>query len=330
MDVNRIHRPLKLITLLRSGRGYDADSLAERLGVSRRTVFRDLKMLERAGVPYRFDHERSEYSISDAFFLPPLHLELEEAAALLLMTRKLLSQQVHPFYRHALNAALKIESSLPASWVRHCGELLDGVSIHWPPTSSTEAISDIFQSVQQAVAQHVRISVKYDSVYDGDEIDVMLEPLRIVFMSRGWYLIANSLAHREVRTFKIDRMIDVQVTDEHFKRDAHFTEDAHFGAAWCMIPEGRIYSVRLRFSAAVATSVEEVRWHGSQTTKRLDDDRLLFQVRVDGLGEIASWILSYGDQVEVLAPRELRDRVRQKASRAVALAKALDNDGATG
>ncbi len=330
MEVNRIHRPLKLITLLRSGRGLGVDSLAERLGVSRRTVFRDLKMLERAGVPYQFDRERSEYSISDTFFLPPLHLELEEAAALLLITRKFLSQQVHPLYRHALSAALKIESSLPASWIDHCGELLDGISIRWPPTSSTEIISDRFQSVQQAVAQHVLIKVKYDSVFDGKVIDILLKPLRIVFMSRGWYLIAHSFAHQEVRTFKIDRMTEVEVTDQDFKHDAHFNEEKHFGAAWQMIPEGRIFLVRLRFSPAVARSVEEVRWHTSQATKRLDDGRLFFQARVDGLSEITSWILSYGDQVEVLSPRTLRDRVRDKARRAVELADALDNDRTLG
>jgi proteasome accessory factor B len=178
--------------------------------------------------------------------------------------------------------------------------------------------------VQRALADRLRVVARYDSVFDGGEIKVVLEPLRLIFMSRGWYLFAHSLAHKQVRTFKLDRMVEVTVTEDHFKPDPEFSEKKYFGAAWRMIPDGKLYSVKLRFSEDVATSVEDVRWHDSQSTTRLEDGRLLFEARVDGLREISSWILGYGDQVEVLAPPELRERVRQKAQRIVAMANALD------
>lgn len=325
MNVSRIHRLLKLITLLRSRRRFDVEGLSRELRVSRRTLFRDLKMLELAGVPYEFDKDKQTYTIQDSFFLPPLHMNLPEALALLLLTRKALSRQVHPAYQHALDAALKIESHLPRSLLDYCGAWLDGISIRWPQTTPVDAVSDLFQTVQRALAKHMRIRVKYDSVYDGGEIQDVLEPMRLIFMSRGWYLIAKSLKRREFRTFKMDRMVAVTPLDDPFEPDPAFSEKAYFGAAWRMIPEGTIYSIKLRFSAEVAASVEEVRWHDSQRTTRLDDGRLLLEVQVDGLGEISSWILSYADQVEVLAPVVLRRRVGEKAARVVSLAAIRDD-----
>lgn len=324
MNVSRVYRLLKLITLLRSGRRYDAEALCAKVGISRRTLFRDLKMLELAGVPYRFEHERQAYAIADSFFLPPLHLDLQESLALLLATRKFISDQVHPMYQQAVNAALKVESNMPPAVLRYCGQWLDGVSVHWPPTSPTETVAELFRTVQHALANRMRIQARYDSVHDGKEISVLLEPLRLLFMSRGWYLLARSLAHDQVRTFKMDRLLEVVPTGDQFQPDLEFSEQEHFGAAWRMIPEGRIYSIKLRFSEEVASSVEEVQWHPSQSTTRLDDGRLLFEAEVDGLGEISAWVLGYGDRVEVLAPLELRDRIRKRAARMVGLARVLD------
>jgi proteasome accessory factor B len=327
MDVSRVYRLLKLITLLRSGRRFDVESLTSAMGVSRRTLFRDLKMLELAGVPYRFDEDRQAYSIADSFFLPPLDLNLEEALAVLLVTRKFVSRQIHPMYQHFLNAALKIESNLPSGLLEHCGRCLDGISVHWPPISPADAIADVFPTIQRALAKRTRLNARYDSVYDGGEIETVLEPLRLVFIARGWYVIAVSSAHGRLRTFKVDRMVRVADTGETFTPDPTFSETKYFGAAWRMIPEGRVYPIKLRFSTEVAASVEEVRWHESQSTARLDDGRLIFEAEVDGLRELSSWILGYGEHVEVLAPGELRELIRQRAAAVIRLAEALDNTG---
>lgn len=322
MKTTRVQRLLKSITLLRSGRRFDADTLAAEVGVSRRTLFRDLKLLEDVGLPCRFEHKDKTYSISGNMFLPALHLSVEEALALLLVTRKFLSPQVHPMYQQAVDAALKIEGVMPALLVEHCGNWLSGLSLRWPPSSSADAVSDIFQTIQRALAEHESLSARYDSVYDGGEIDVLLDPMRLVFMPRGWYLLAHSHLHGEVRTFKIDRMVEVRASGKHFEPDPSFSEREYFGKAWNMIPEGRIWHVKLRFSQVVAATIEEVHWHETQETQRLEDDSLLFEVDVDGLGEITAWILGYADQVEVLEPPELRQRIHEKAEKVVELTSA--------
>lgn len=326
MNVSRVYRLLKLITLLRSGRPMDADALAESLKVSRRTLFRDLNLLEHAGVPYTFEHNKNTYSIADSFFLQALHLSMEESLALLLVTRKFLSKQVHPLYQQALEAALKIESNLPAPVLEYCGKWLEGLSVRWSPSSSAEAISKPFEMLQHAVAHRVRLQMKYDSVYDKNEIDVTVDPLRIVFISRGWYFLAYSLEHKQVRLFKVDRIVDLKTTQETFTPPPDFSEASYFGKAWRMIPDGVIHKVKLRFCAEVAASVEEVQWHPTQTTTRLPDGKLLFEADVDGLREISPWVLSYGPQVEILAPRELRELLKERAHEIMALAEKVGQE----
>ncbi|MCK4602409.1 MAG: HTH domain-containing protein, partial [Phycisphaerae bacterium] len=89
MSVSRIYRLLQLITILQGRRSYTANELASELDVSRRTIFRDLKMLEFAHIPYYFDPDSGGYKISRHFFLPPINLTLSEALAMLLHTGRM-------------------------------------------------------------------------------------------------------------------------------------------------------------------------------------------------------------------------------------------------
>jgi len=82
-----------------------------------------------------------------------------------------------------------------------------------------------------------------------------------------------------------------------------------FGAAWRMIPEGKVRHISIVFEPLVATNVAEVQWHLSQKLTWLHGGRLRFEADVDGLGEISWWVLGYGDQATVEAPAELRKRI---------------------
>ena len=318
----RLKRLVQLIAVLRGGRRLRPDDLAEVLGVSRRTLFRDLELLEEAGMPYRFERHEGGYAIEQSQFLAPVHFDMEEALALILLTRKFLARSVHPAFRAASAAALKLEGALPDRVRAHIGDYLDPVSVQWPPMTDAASANGMFALLQRAMAETRRLRLSYDSIQDRRTIDVILDPWRLVFITRGWYLLAHSLTHGETRTFKLDRILKIEPTGEVAQPPPEgFSEKTHFGAAWRMIPEGQIHTVRLRFSAKVAPNVEEVLWHASQATQRLEDGRLDFTVRVDGLKEIQWWILGYGDQVEVLAPIELRQRIHEAARHMVAMSQ---------
>ncbi|MFQ6048353.1 MAG: helix-turn-helix transcriptional regulator [Phycisphaerae bacterium] len=319
MSVSRIYRLLRLIMLMRSGRSLDARDLAAELQVSRRTLFRDLKMLELAGVPYRYDARQGGYNISESFFLPPINLTVSEALALLLVTRKFISRQALPVYGDAARAAAKIESSLPASLLSQCGSLLATTDVRWGPLSEASSVDSAFVTLQQAIAQKRKVRIRYDSFYEKCEIELVLSPYRLVFASRAWYVLGYSDKHGSVRTFKLERLLKLDPLDQLYVQDEPFDVERYFGKAWQIIPDGKIYHVKLLFKPMVAGNVEEVLWHHTQRTRRQRDGSLIFEAEVDGLREIIWWILGYGDQVVVQGPPELRRRVRQMARRMVEL-----------
>ena len=76
-----------------------------------------------------------------------------------------------------------------------------------------------------------------------------------------------------------------------------------------MIPEGKLCYIKLKFSPKVAHNVAEVHWHSTQKAIWNDDGSVSLEFRVDGINEISWWILGYGDQVQVLAPKQLRKKV---------------------
>lgn len=311
--MKRIKRLLHLIQLLHQDQPISLETLRQELGVSRRTVFRDLTVLELAGVPCRFERQQRGYALDRAYFLPPVALTLEEALALMLLTRRALHRQLVPQHRSVASAALKVEACLPPSVRQHCGDVLAGVDFRYWPMSDAESITDLVAQLRQALAEHHKVALRYDSYSEGREIETVLHPYRLTFIRRGWYAIGMSECHGQVRTFKIERMTAARVLDEEFVPDEGFDLDEHFGNAWQMIRGDQRYHVVIRFSQQVAGNVEEVLWHKTQQTRRAADGSLVFEADVDGLGEIVWWVLGYGREAVVAEPPELRDLAAQHA-----------------
>ncbi|MGC9455797.1 MAG: helix-turn-helix transcriptional regulator [Phycisphaerae bacterium] len=311
--MSRIYRLLRLITMLQSGRSRSARELAEELEVSRRTVFRDLNVLEMAHVPYYYDQATGGYRINDHFFLPAVNLTLSEALAVVLLAGRVRTSQQLPPLGEAARAAVKVESALPPAIRDHVGTLVEKVNFSMAPVSAHEGHDETFEQLARAIVRRLSCRLVYISFYEKRQITTTVRPLRLVFHARAWYLIAYSVAHGEIRTFKLARIRKLTVTNRTFNspRDVDLAE--YFGDAWSMIPEGRLYNVHLHFEQKVAGNVAEVRWHHSQRVQWNEDGSMEFTATVDGLGEIGWWVLGYGDQVEVVSPKRLRRWIARTA-----------------
>jgi len=275
-------------------------------------------MLEMAHIPYYFDPASGGYRISRHFFLPPINLTLGEALSMLAMTGRIEGARDVPLVGHGTRAAVKLESSLPQSVRDFVGPVLDKLSVSLGPLADHAGLDGVFDSLSGAVVDRRICQLLYHSLYERRDIYLTVKPLRLVFMGRAWYLIGDSRTHREVRTFKLSRIMELTVTRRTFRKPRDVDLNKYFGNAWNMIPEGREYDVHLHFAPKVATNVAEVRWHKTQNAEFRPDGSLDYRVTVDGLGEISWWILGYGDQVEVIEPPALRRRIANVAESVVA------------
>jgi len=319
MKTSRISRVVGLLTTLQSGEGYAVGDLAKMFGTSRRTVFRDLKELQTVGVPYHYNAKNGGYAIDPEFFLPPIDLNLQEALGLLLLVHKASGQVQLPFKNSALLAALKIENNLPPKIRQYCNTTLQNISIRANPQAPSSDLDKNFAELQKAIAGKMKVSMQYHSFFEGQIIDIELCPYHLMHSRRAWYVLGFSDMHKSVRTFKLNRIMELKNTEKRFIDGERFDVNNYFGRAWSMMPEGKMYNIKLRFLPRVADNVAEVQWHSTQKVTRNGDGSAIVEFRVDGLGEITWWILGYGDQVEVLAPNVLRNKVLETAKNVIKL-----------
>jgi proteasome accessory factor B len=313
MKSSRISRIVQILTILQAGESYAVGDLAKMFGTSRRTIFRDLKELEAIGVPYHYDVKLGGYTIEPEFFLPPIDLNLQEALSLLLLVHKARGQIQLPFENSAALAALKIENNLPAKIRQYCNTALRNISTRAGAQAPMKTLDKTFAQLQKAITKKRKVNIEYHSLFEGKVIDLCLCPYHLMYNRRAWYVLGHSSLHSSIRTFKLNRIRKLQISDKCFVMEKGFDLYEHLGRAWSMIPEGRIYNVKLRFLPKVANNVAEVQWHGTQKVTRNSDGSATVEFRVDGLGEISWWILGYGDQVQILAPKALRNRVLETA-----------------
>jgi predicted DNA-binding transcriptional regulator YafY len=132
------------------------------------------------------------------------------------------------------------------------------------------------------------------------------------------YLLGWDEDRGAMRTFKIERIRDVRVLARSFESPEGASLERDLRRGWDIISDQPPTDIVLQFSAAVADRVLETTWHPLQETERKSDGTLRWRSTVSGILEIRLWILSWGDDVEVLEPPDLRDQVREILERAAA------------
>jgi predicted DNA-binding transcriptional regulator YafY len=204
---------------------------------------------------------------------------------------------------------MEIESILPLYIRQQCHDVLKNTSIKMAAQARHDKKEDTFALLQRAIRSKHKIEMTYNSFYEQEIITTILSPYHLYFGQRAWYIVGHSSLHLQERTFKVSRILTHKLLDKLYVMNKPFNIEKHFGLAWSMIPEGKLYQVKLHFSQQVAGNVAEVIWHQTQKLARLKDGALRFEAEVDGLNEIQWWIMGYGNQVKVLAPALLKKKI---------------------
>jgi predicted DNA-binding transcriptional regulator YafY len=313
MKHSRVGRIVKILTTLQSHEKYSPADLEKILGVSRRTIFRDLGELQSIGVPYKYEAKSVGYTIDPKFFLPPIDFNLAEALSLLMLVHKVRNYLPLPFRNSALLAGLKVENNLPAEVRKYCQTALAKVTIAPEPQTAIKLLDAIFITLQRAIKMKSKLGLLYHSLYERQPIMTTLHPYHLLYKNRSWYVIGFSEPHKMVRTFNLNRIKTVKTLSDCFVGGEDFDLQEYLGRAWMLRPVGRLYNIELKFLPLVAHNVSEVQWHSTQQAQWNEDGSVTLNFRVDGLGEIVWWVLGYGDQVQVLAPAALREKVLERA-----------------
>lgn len=286
MKSNKTNRIIQLLTVLRTRRQYTAADLAVVLGTSRRTVFRDLKSLQQAGLKCNFNPRYGHYAADSSFILPPLTLTAEEAFVLLLLVYKGRNHIDLPFRNTALIAGLKVENDLRPDIRRHCARTLRTVSLQPDPVATEELPDTTFVQIQKAIIDKRTINIRCYCPRERREIDMEFNPYKLLYSRHTWYLLGKSRTDERINALKLNYIKNVNILDTNFIGEPPFDLSDYLGRAWSMLPEGRLYNIKLRFTPEIAYDVAAVRWHKTQMVSFEDDGSAIVEFRVDGLNEI--------------------------------------------
>lgn len=312
------NRLLTLILLLQRQPNQKAAELATSLGVSVRTLHRYIEQLDEMGIPvYTERGPAGGFSLVRGYKMPPLIFSPEEAAAVCLGT-SLVSEMWGRLYEDAaLSAVTKLEALLPdeqrgeVAWARRS---LVAAGLYHP---GLDAQADTLEKLRHAIRELQRVSMRYQSASAPvpEPGERKLDPYAIVFRWGWWYVVGFCHRRGAVRTFRIDRIQEISLSNETFQAPADFDARTYMERSTQSQPQVHL---RLKFSKEAASIAHSNRLTWEEFEPQ-PDGSLVVALSVPDLNWAASTALSFGPLVEVLDPPELRQTVREWAQEIVNL-----------
>jgi predicted DNA-binding transcriptional regulator YafY len=317
---DRLARLLSVLRVLHAhgDAGVRPAEIARRTGISKRTVYRDLRALE-TEMQVPLWSENGRWGVQPGAFLPPLRLTLPEAMAVFLSAR-LVTRYADKYEPNLASAFEKLEEGLPDALREHVERTLDDLARRRLDPDFNRHVEDL----TRAWAERRVVRFRYTPArYEGSEREPRWAEVRPLLLepslaTHALYLIGHDETRDAIRTFKVERILDLSLTARTFEAPDSAELTLALSRAWDIIADQPETEVVLRFGPAVSARVREATWHPSQVVHELGDGSLEWRATVAGTIEIRLWILSWGDDVEVLAPPALRDDVAATLRRAAA------------
>ncbi len=305
---NTATRLITLIFLLQNQPNQKASELAEKLGVSLRTIHRYFEMLDEMGIPiYSERGPHGGFSLVRGYKMPPLVFTLEEAVAVALGTG-IVEEIWGELYRGSARGALaKLENLLPDEQVREVAWARSSLVATGMHRADLGSQTPALEKLRRAIREHRSVEMKYQSGQAQHSIQRGLDPYALVHRWGWWYVIGFCHTHQEVRTFRVDRISDVALSDKTFAQARDFELQDYLRNEMRSQPQ---ILARLRFAPEFAHLVNSnySYWAAVETKA---DGSIEATFPAPTLEWAASTALAYGPAVEVLEPLELRVMVTQ-------------------
>ena len=314
-------RLLRLLSLLENRRTVSAAEVAERLGVTTRTVRRDVTRLRELGYPVDVDPGRSGYSLGAGGRLPPLLLDDEEAFAIAHGLRLAAAAPVGGVEDAALAALRKLDQVLPAH-VRERVGAVDAATVHVDAAITPVVSVDGLILLASACREQERVTFTYAD-FRGAVSDRRVEPVRLVHVDQRWYLVARDCDRDDWRTFRVDRITNASRTGHTFEVGA--VPDAAQRVIEGIALSGRPHAARVLVD--VEPDDARRRYSRFAVIEPTDDGRSILRMGADSLDQIARSIASMSCTWRILEPPELVGEIRAHARRLVRMAR---TDGGRG
>jgi predicted DNA-binding transcriptional regulator YafY len=300
-------RQWSILKELEASRRATIDDLASRTGVTTRTIRRDLEALQTAGFPL-FDetHDGKKYwTMEQRAFrrLDDTGFTLAELSALYFSRTLVECLSGTPFQRDVNSAFEKLSGALTPGMKQFLDRM--PLVMQAKPDPGAQAAEPRTKEVAQlveATMQHRRVTMRYHSFSSNREKTYVFEPYRLLFGQGGLYVIGMVPEYKELRTFAVDRIEQVSLTEERFE-PLELPDDAFANSLG--VNQGTPERIEVEFAPKIARYIRERVWHPSQSIESRDDGSIRITLNVVNDWALKSWILGFGGLAKVVSPATL-------------------------
>jgi predicted DNA-binding transcriptional regulator YafY len=305
-------RVLQLLGLLQSRRVWSGDQLAERLGVTTRSVRRDVNRLRDLGYPVHASKGHGGgYQLGAGAALPPLLLDPDEAVAVAVCLRVAAGGSVAGVGEAALRALSKLDQVLPARLRSQVSAVHDATVTLTPDSVDSPVAPDVLMTLARACRDREHVAAGYVD-RAGNRTERRLEPYQLVTTGRRWYLLAYDRDRQDWRSLRLDRMDDMVArgttfVPRHAPDAASYVRRSISASPYRHVARVRYFApqevVAQHFSPNSATIEPDGPEHCIVTTGANDPERM------------ALYLATVGCDFEVLGPPEVVEAARAVAER---------------
>ena len=317
-----------LRTLCARRYGVTVKEMVDEMGVSDKTIRRDLETFQKAGFPLEEtigDHGQKRWRVDPAKTQPGLTFTFDEAIALYLGRHLMEPLAGTLFWEAAQRAFKKIRATLGTDALKYVEKF--GTMFHQTMVGASDYSkkADLIDELMVGIEDRRAVFLTYQSLRATEPVTYDIYPYGLTYHRGSLYLIGWAPDHDEIRHWKVDRIEDAEATQVHFNRPEDFDLHEHLAKSFGVYHGDGDVHVKVRFSPAVARYVEESNWHASQELTRQKDGSVVAEFDLDDAEEIKRWILSFGKHAVVLRPDELRQEIVEE----LAALTAAYSDGAS-
>lgn len=213
-DTKRLSRLTAILTQLQTKRLLTASELANKFLVSNRTIYRDIKALEQAGVPI-LTEEGKGYTLMEGYRIPPVMFTESEANALITAEQLILKNKDASFVKEYSEAIHKIKSVLRNSTKDKANLLSERIVFR--QNANNDRTSNYLSTLQLALTNFSLVKIKYHSPDTNQTTERTIEPFAIYSTQENWLLIAFCLLRKDFRAFRLDRIQALTTLTQQFE-----------------------------------------------------------------------------------------------------------------
>lgn len=307
--MNKFDRVISTLVLLQTKKIIKAVTISERFDISLRTVYRDISTLKNAGIPIIGDPGIG-YSMMEGYRLPPIMFNENETAALLTAEKfigKMTDQDTQAYYS---NAMMKIKAILRSSEKQSLAVLDESIVISSKSSWENKPyLQDLFKSI---AAKNV-LEIDYQKA-DNTSSKRKLEPIGCYHQYNNWYLVAFCQLKEDYRTFKVNRIVNLQVLAQNFDR-VHINLQKYIdrqNGAWK--EQQQFHTIEIAFNEPYVKFAEGRKYYFGFVEQTIVGNAVHMKFLNSSIEIVARWLLQFGDQATVIAPVELKDRLKTLAT----------------